>query len=91
MFAIFFTVYYTIPNEKIGKRNHPTQPCWLGENSVPINKKCYTLLVLTLMQIKKKKYANIDKLIIFFSRSFLLKKPGSIMLSYNLLLKPRYT
>jgi hypothetical protein len=60
MYAFFLSIYtvqYTIPNEKkkLVRGTHPTQPCWLGESSVPVNKKCYNLLVLTFTQIKKKK------------------------------------
>jgi hypothetical protein len=50
----FFTVYYTIQNEKkTGERNLSAQPCWLGENSVPINKMLHPAGVNTYAEKKK--------------------------------------
>jgi len=31
--------------KKLERGTHPTHPCWLGESSVPVKKKWYTLLV----------------------------------------------
>jgi hypothetical protein len=55
---IYNTLYSTIPNErkkKLERGTHPTQPCWLGESSVPVKKKWYTLLVLTFTPKTKRR------------------------------------
>jgi hypothetical protein len=44
--------------KKLVRGTHLTQPCWLGESSVPVNKKCITFTQIKEIQKIQTKLGN---------------------------------